>query len=102
MTATSAISAGTHPAARVHPGAVAAGRRAGVDLTGATPRSLEDLTERPALTITVCDRAHEALDPGPEWLHWSIPDPLPDGSRTAFDATVTELRRRITHLVAAA
>ena len=102
MTATPAISAGTHPAGRVHPGAIAAGRRAGVDLTDSTPRALDELAERPALTITVCDRAHEALDPGPDWLHWSIPDPVPTGTRAAFDATVTELRRRISGLVAAA
>ena len=97
-----AVSAGTHPAGVVHPGAVAAGRRAGVDLTTATPTALHELTQRPALTITVCDRAHEELDPDPDWLHWSIPDPVPIGTRVAFDATVTELRRRINLLVGAA
>ena len=44
----------------------------------------------------MCDRAHEELDPGPDWLHWSIPDPVPTGTAKAFDATVAELRRRIT------
>jgi protein-tyrosine-phosphatase/DNA-binding transcriptional ArsR family regulator len=101
MTAAPAISAGTHPAARVHPGAVAAGRRAGLDLTAATPRALDDVRERPALAITVCDRAHEELAPGPDWLHWSIPDPVPTGTPAAFDATVAELRRRIDVVTAA-
>ncbi len=50
----------------------------------------------------MCDRAHEELDPAPDWLHWSIPDPVPAGTRAAFDATVVELRRRISHLVGAA
>ena len=38
-----ADSAGTHPAARVHPGAVAAARRAGLDLTDARPKLLDDV-----------------------------------------------------------
>jgi protein-tyrosine-phosphatase len=97
-----ATSAGTHPARRVHPGAVAAARRAGVDLSDAIPRSLDDVTARPGLVITVCDRAHEEIDAPPTWLHWSIPDPLPTGTAAAFDRSVRELRRRITSLVAAA
>lgn len=87
-------SAGTHPAERVHPGAIAAARRAGLDLHDAAPRSL-DAVAIPDLVVTVCDRAHEELAPTGEWLHWSIPDPVPDGGRRAFDAVVTELRARI-------
>ncbi len=102
ITGTRAVSAGTHPADVVHAGAVAAGRRAGLDLTTARPQGLRDIRRRPALTITVCDRAHEELDPEPDWLHWSIPDPVPAGTRAAFDATVVELRRRISDLVGAA
>jgi ArsR family transcriptional regulator, arsenate/arsenite/antimonite-responsive transcriptional repressor / arsenate reductase (thioredoxin) len=101
LTATSATSAGTHPAARINRGAVAAGRRAGVDLGKKRPRRLDDITERPELVVTVCDRAHEELDPGPDWLHWSLPDPAEIGTRAAFDATVDELRDRITTLVEA-
>jgi protein-tyrosine-phosphatase len=96
ITGARAVSAGTHPAAAVHPGAVAAARRAGLDLTAARPKQLSAGRPRAALTITVCDRAHEALDPGRDWLHWSIPDPTPAGTATAFDATVAELRHRIT------
>jgi ArsR family transcriptional regulator, arsenate/arsenite/antimonite-responsive transcriptional repressor / arsenate reductase (thioredoxin) len=96
-----ADSAGTHPADRVHPGAVAAARRAGLDLSSARPKMLDTLPDRPAVVVTVCDRAHEELDPEPAWLHWSIPDPVATPSRAAFDATVTELRSRITGLVAA-
>lgn len=90
-----ATSAGTHPAARVHPGAVAAGERAGLDLTDATPRPLSDVAATPALVVTVCDRAHEEIAPGQDWLHWSIPDPVPVGTEAAFDATVAELTDRI-------
>ncbi len=98
ITATPAISAGTHPATRIYRGADAAGRRAGVDLGEVRPRNLDDVVTLPELVVTVCDRAHEELDPEPDWLHWSVPDPLEVGTRAAFDATVRELRDRITAL----
>jgi protein-tyrosine-phosphatase/DNA-binding transcriptional ArsR family regulator len=94
LVGTTASSAGTHPAERVHPGAVAAAERAGLDLAEAAPRSLDGV-ELPPLVITVCDRAHEELDDPEGWLHWSIPDPVADGSAGAFDAVVAELRDRI-------
>lgn len=102
LTAKLGISAGTHPADRISGSAVAAGKRAGVDLSGARPRSLDDVAAFPPIVVTVCDRAHEDLGPEPDWLHWSIPDPVPAGTRAAFDATVAELRRRISGLVGAA
>lgn len=94
-----ARSAGTHPAERVHPGAVAAARRAGLDLHDARPADLATIDELPDLVITVCDRAHEELDPDERWLHWSIPDPVPNGSAASFDATVHELGDRIRAVV---
>jgi ArsR family transcriptional regulator, arsenate/arsenite/antimonite-responsive transcriptional repressor / arsenate reductase (thioredoxin) len=100
LTAQPADSAGTHPASRVHPGAVAAARRAGLALTDARPKQLDDVADRPALVVTVCDRAHEELAPHQSWLHWSVLDPVAKPERTAFDATVSELRARITSLVA--
>lgn len=95
-----AESAGTHPADRVHPGAVAAAARAGLDLATATPRSLDAVGRRPRLVVTVCDQAHEELAPDDTWLHWSIPDPVTKANRAAFDATVNELRLRISAVVA--
>lgn len=91
-------SAGTHPAAAVHPGAVAAGARAGLDLGGAVPRLLADYASRPRLVVTVCDRAHEEIGAADEWLHWSVPDPVPVGTAAAFDATVRELAQRVEQL----
>jgi protein-tyrosine-phosphatase len=99
MAQASADSAGTHPAARVHPGAVAAARRAGFELSGAPPRKLVRGDRLPRLVVTVCDQAHEELGPVEEWLHWSINDPVVDGSRAAFDATVADLRDRIESLL---
>jgi ArsR family transcriptional regulator, arsenate/arsenite/antimonite-responsive transcriptional repressor / arsenate reductase (thioredoxin) len=98
ITRAPATSAGTHPAARVHPGAIAAARRVGLDLTSATPRTLAEAGKIPDLVVTVCDQAHEELDPDESWLHWSIPDPVAIGSPKAFDATVAELRVRISAL----
>jgi protein-tyrosine-phosphatase/DNA-binding transcriptional ArsR family regulator len=100
LTAEPADSAGTHPADRVHPGAVAAARRAGVDISEATPKLLTAEHREAPLVVTVCDRAHEELDAEQTWLHWSIPDPVQTPSRVSFDATVGELRSRITGLVA--
>lgn len=104
LTDTPAESAGTHPADRVHPGAIAAATRAALDLTGARPRTLDQVTEVPRILVTVCDRAHEEIAPdtiAPDgtWLHWSIPDPVAAGTRPAFDATVDELRQRIGALI---
>ena len=93
-TGATATSAGTHPADRVHPGAVAAASRAGLDLSGAEPRML-DAAGPLGLIVTVCDQAHEELDPEPGWWHWSLPDPVQDGRAAAFDATITELDDRI-------
>jgi len=88
-------SAGTHPASAVHPGAKAAAARAGLDLSGATPRSIEAVDFEPAIVITVCDRAHEELDPEDTWWHWSTPDPVIDGSPEAFDNALASLQDRI-------
>jgi protein-tyrosine-phosphatase len=91
-----ATSAGTHPAARIHPGAVAAARRAGLELTDVHPRALEDGDLDADVIVTVCDRAHEELDAPAEWLHWSIPDPVEAGTGRAFDAALADLDDRIT------
>jgi len=102
LTRAPADSAGTHPAATVHPGAIAAARRAGVDLRGATPRALSSVRPRRGrLVVTVCDQAHEELGSSSESLHWSIADPVPVGTSAAFDAAVDELRARIGMVVSA-
>jgi protein-tyrosine-phosphatase len=92
-----ASSAGTHPADHVHPGAVAAARRADLDLSDATPRLLRP-DDTADVVVTVCDRAHEELQPGADWWHWSIPDPVEDGTADAFDAVIADLDSRIATL----
>ena len=95
LTGRPAASAGTHPAEQVHPQAIAAAKRAGLDLGDATPRPLDHVRSQPALVVTVCDRAHEELAADPDWLHWSVPDPVPIGTKAAFDCVIDELRSRI-------
>lgn len=95
-----AASAGTHPADRVHPEAVAAGARAGLDLTDHTP-SLIPYPTPDVQIVTVCDRAHEELDPEPSWWHWSIPDPIEAGEPAAFDGVLADLDARISTLTTA-
>jgi protein-tyrosine-phosphatase len=93
-----ATSAGTHPAPKVHRGAVAAARRAGLDLRDAAPRLVDRIPDD-AQVITVCDRVHEELVADDRWWHWSVPDPVDIGSSEAFDAVVADLDIRIRHLV---
>ena len=95
-----ATSAGTHPAPQVHQGAVAAARRAGLDLGAAVPRTVGRIP-RGTQVVTVCDRAHEELDPAATWWHWSIPDPVPAGTAAAFDAVVEAVVARIAALTTA-
>ncbi len=98
---TDASSAGTHPADRVHPEAVAAAARVGLDLSTASPSLVGSLVAD-AHIVTVCDRAHEELDPDDSWWHWSIPDPVDVGTPDAFDAAVAELASRLSALTPAA
>jgi protein-tyrosine-phosphatase len=83
----------------VHRGAIAAARRAGLDLGDAVPRLLDRIDPK-AQVVTVCDRAHEELDPTPSWWHWSIPDPVETGRAAAFDAVVADLDARIHSIIA--
>ena len=93
-TGASAASAGTHPAPRVHRGAVSAAKRAGLDITKAIPKMLGAIPHATQV-ITVCDRAHEELEPEDSWWHWSIADPVDEATPAAFDAVVVELEKRI-------
>ena len=92
-----ATSAGTHPGERVNAGALRAARRHHLDLPDVAPRILDDVVAEGDLVITVCDRAHEEIGDA-AWAHWSIPDPVPAGSKAAFEAAHDELAMRIAAL----
>lgn len=95
-----ADSAGTRPAARVHPLAVQASAQRGLDLSGRAPRGITVLTRVPGLVVSVCDQAFEEADPfiDVRHLHWSVPDPAARSELRAFDAAFDEIARRIDRL----
>lgn len=92
------VSAGTHPARRVHPRAIAVARRHELDLTGATPKLVDEVLTGDELLIAVCDRAYEDLHSQP--LHWSIPDPATADTMRAFDTAYDDITSRIDKLTA--
>jgi ArsR family transcriptional regulator, arsenate/arsenite/antimonite-responsive transcriptional repressor / arsenate reductase (thioredoxin) len=97
-----ADSAGAEPTRRVHPSAVRAARRLGVELAGARPKGYEEVTPAPDLVVSVCDKAREAGVPfDAETLHWSVPDPVADGRPAAFGAAFAEISTRVERLAAA-
>jgi protein-tyrosine-phosphatase len=93
-------SAGTHPAGRVHPGAVAAGRRHGLRLGRAHTAHIDQVLHSSDLIVAVCDNAHEELEPGLPRLHWSIPDPVRVDTDEAFETAYADITRRVERLAA--
>jgi arsenate reductase len=104
-----AESAGSRPADRVNPLAIAAIERHGLHWNGHPPRGVDGLEDVPwDFVITVCDRAKEACPyfPGqPIIAHWGMEDPAEvegtDEQRSrAFDLAWQILARRIDLLIA--
>ena len=92
-------SAGTKPAARVHPRAVRVAHRHGLTLDPGGTGHVGDVVHDGDLVIAVCDNAHEDLaGPGRPRLHWSIPDPVRSDTDAAFEAVYTDLDDRITRI----
>jgi protein-tyrosine-phosphatase/DNA-binding HxlR family transcriptional regulator len=87
-------SAGTHPAAQLHPGALATAQRHGLELQRAQPRAMADVVHDGDFVVTVCDSAHEEVGSAAR-LHWSIPDPVRVGTDEAFDLAFDELTTRV-------
>jgi len=92
-----AASAGTHPAARIDPGAIAAARRHRLPMRRLRPRHINDVQHDGDLVITVCDMAHEELGRRAA-VHWSVPDPVPAGDPASFDVALAELSHRVERL----
>ncbi len=99
-----AESAGTAPAARVHPLAVRAMAEVGVDIAGAVPQPVGACLARPwDLVVTVCDAAREScpvLPGGRETLHMSFSDPAADDGSdeekmAVFRRVRDEIRERL-------
>jgi arsenate reductase len=71
-----AESAGTTPAARVHPEVVEAMAELGVDVAGRTPQPLTtELAERADVVVTMGCGDECPYIPGKRYLDWDLPDP---------------------------
>ena len=112
LSATPAASAGTHPAGRVHPRAVAVGRRHGLRLSGARPAHTGEVLRKNDLVVAVCDKAHEQLgargeldeedaDGARSRLHWSVRDPVRIDTDAAFEAAYQDVAVRVDRLARA-
>lgn len=103
-----AASAGSRPAPRVNPYAIAVLAEHGIVWDGRAPKSLDDVAgEAFDLMITVCDNARDACPfvPGAAaQVHWGLPDPAdvedPAAARHAFAATYDALASRVDALLA--
>ncbi|MFI7025106.1 helix-turn-helix domain-containing protein [Micromonospora sp. NPDC049900] len=97
-----AASAGTKPAVRVHPRALAVAHRHDLDLDPTGTAHVTDVVRDNDLVIAVCDNAHEDLT-GPirPRLHWSIPDPVRVDTDEAFEAAYADLADRVDRLAPA-
>ncbi|GGL93443.1 arsenate reductase/protein-tyrosine-phosphatase family protein [Micromonospora yangpuensis] len=95
-THTTAASAGTHPADRVHPRAVAVAQRHGLTLDPTATAHVDATVRADDLVIAVCDNAHEELTgPVRPRLHWSVPDPVRVDTDEAFEAAFADLAARV-------
>lgn len=107
-----AVSAGSQPTGKVHPGSLETLKRHGFNVGEPRSKSWDEFAgQHFDLVITVCDRAASESCPvflGPaEKLHWSTPDPAAaTGSESAisdaFEEAFSQLRQRIESLVGAA
>ncbi|TNC19388.1 arsenate reductase/protein-tyrosine-phosphatase family protein [Amycolatopsis alkalitolerans] len=93
-------SAGTRPAGRVHPRALAVARAHGLSLARSRPTHVRDVLRPDDLVVAVCDNAHEALG-ATDRLHWSVPDPARVDTDDAFEGVLRELTGRIDRLAPA-
>jgi len=102
-----AASAGSHPKP-LHPNAVRAMARRGIDISGNRTKHLDELvSQRFDLVVTLCDRVREVcpeLPSQPVHAHWSMPDPSQSAatnraSYPAFERTAVELETRIRFLL---
>ncbi|GID96567.1 helix-turn-helix domain-containing protein [Amorphoplanes digitatis] len=95
-------SAGTKPAAWVHPRAVKVAHRHGLTLDPTGTAHVTDVVHDGDLVIAVCDNAHEDLTGGVRpRLHWSVPDPVRLDTDAAFEAAYTDLSGRVDRLAPA-
>lgn len=96
-----ALSAGTTPAAQVHPEVVEAMRELGIDLAERTPQLLTQALAAQADVVVTMGCGDECpLIPGKRYIDWDLPDPK---GRPISEVRNTrdDIARRVTALAAA-
>ncbi len=89
-------SAGTEPAAAIHPLALAELHARGLAPLAPSPASAADVLRPHDIVVAVCDHAFEGLGRDRVDLHWSLPDPAqggPDDFRDAFNDLTPRIGR---------
>jgi len=92
-----ALSAGTHPADAIDGGALDVARRHDLPLPRVRPCHVSEVRQDGDLVVTVCDLAREELGDLAA-VHWSVADPVREGTPAVFDTAMAELDRRVTRL----
>ena len=93
-------SAGTEPAARVRPEAVAVMQEIGIDISAQRPKRFNNALDRDvALVVGLCEEEACPVAAGVGSEHWPLPDPA-GRDIDAFRRVRDDLRRRITVLKA--
>ena len=102
------MSAGSDPKP-LHLNAVRVMAKRGIDISANRTKHLDEFAcQRFEFVITLCDRVREVcpeFPSGPRLVHWSVPDPVLEGSTgrvsyPAFERTAKELETRIGFLLA--
>jgi arsenate reductase (thioredoxin) len=94
-----AESAGTTPAERVHPEAVAAMEELGIDLSGQRPKRLtREMAEQADMVVTMGCGDECPYIPGKRYLDWDLPDPA-GRSLTEVRGIRDEIGPRVERLV---
>jgi ArsR family transcriptional regulator, arsenate/arsenite/antimonite-responsive transcriptional repressor / arsenate reductase (thioredoxin) len=100
-----AVSAGTRPAARIHPRTIETADRHQLRLPRRRPRDLASVRQPGDLVVCVCDQAYEELqrpasaDRAP--VHWSVADPVRIDTDKAFEEAFDAISARVRRLAAA-
>ena len=94
-----ALSAGTTPAAQVHPEVIRAMDELGLDLRDRAPQLLtRQLAERADLVITMGCGDQCPVIPGTQYIDWDLPDPH-DQPIEQVRLIRDDIRRRVVRLV---
>jgi protein-tyrosine-phosphatase/DNA-binding transcriptional ArsR family regulator len=99
---TPVASAGTEPAASIHPLAVAELARHGLQPLAPAPASAVEVLAPGDVVVAVCDHAYEVLGRGQVDVHWSVADPslgVPGaGTAADFERAFADLSPRVDRL----